>query len=96
MKLDLDEIDAVATIHFGLPYGEGRKLTPRQFNKLQEQYKIRQRIESSRPALICATLANINRSKGTKAFTVEDFMGNEKRRMTSEQIKAALLPFTKK
>lgn len=74
MLYDLDEIDAVATIHFGLQYGAGRKLTPRQFSKLRKQRELKSQAEESRFALIACVIANVNRPKNKKAFRVTDFM----------------------
>lgn len=90
MKIDLDEIDAQATIHLGLRYGEGRLLTPRQYSKLWEQYKLKHKIEAARTAQICYTIAAFS-GRAKKSLKMEDFMPNEKRpAMTALQMKAEL------
>lgn len=90
-KIDLDEIDAKATIHFGLPFGAGRMLTPKQYRLLTKEYNNKRRNEELPIAQLTSLLYNINRNKG-RALTAEDFMtcGVKVRRpkMSESQIKA--------
>jgi len=90
LNIDLDEINAVCSIYFGFKYGEGSKLTPKQYRKLIKHYKQKLRIDESRYALVCATIANCNRRKGTRAFKVKDFMAKDDKARSSKEQKLLL------
>ena len=53
---------------------------------LMNEYKAKMRIEESRFALIACTIANCNRSRGSKPYSIEDFMskGTVKKKTADE------------
>ena len=51
-------------------------LTLKEFNLLMKRHKEQRSAEMFNSALICATIANVNRSKG-RAYTPMDFMPKE-------------------
>lgn len=51
-------------------------LTLKEFNLLMKRHKEQRSAEMFNSALICATIANVNRTKG-KAYTPMDFMPKE-------------------
>lgn len=53
-------------------------LTLAQFDALAERYQDNQQRLDFRSALICAVIANVNRSKESKIFTPSDFMAQSK------------------
>ena len=66
-------------------------LTIKEFNALIERHNNNQEWLNYRAALICTVLANIWRSKNTKAFIPDDFMPKEKPdKQTPKQILATV------
>lgn len=55
------------------------QLTLKEFNLLMKRHKEQRSAELYNSALICATIANVNRSKG-KHFQPSDFMPKEKKK----------------
>jgi hypothetical protein len=49
-------------------------MTPRMFDYLTSQWMAREQRQDRRAAVAPMVLANINRRKGARAFTLEDFM----------------------
>ena len=61
--------------------------TLKELNALIERHKANEEWLNFRPAQICALLANIHRGKGSKTYSLEDFMPQDrKREQTPEQI----------
>lgn len=60
-------------------------LTLREFNLLMKRHKEQRSAEMFNSALICATIANVNRSKG-RAYTPQDFMPKEKEKKIKMKI----------
>jgi hypothetical protein len=49
-------------------------MTPRMYDTLTQQWMAREQRRDRRAAVTATVLANINRRKGARAFTIEDFM----------------------
>jgi len=64
-------------------------LTLREFNLLMKRHKEQRSAEMFNSALICATIANVNRSKG-RAYTPQDFMPKEKEKKIKMKIEDML------
>ncbi len=64
-------------------------LTLKEFNLLMKRHKEQRSAELYNSALICATIANVNRSKG-RAFTPADFMPKEKEKKVKMKIEDML------
>ena len=45
-----------------------------QLNYLVQQYELERELQDYRAALVAATICNVNRRKGKKAYKVKDFM----------------------
>ena len=55
------------------------RLTIKEFNSLCHRHRENKRAELFNSALICATIANVNRKKG-KAYSPDDFMPKIKKK----------------
>jgi hypothetical protein len=64
-------------------------LTLREFNMLMKRHKEQRSADMFNSALICATIANVNRSKG-RAYTPQDFMPKEKEKKIKMKIEDML------
>jgi hypothetical protein len=72
------ELWAIGRHDLGLSEIEFWGITLRQFDALLERYKLNQKWENYRPALICSTLANLYRDPKSNPYTPRDFMPGEK------------------
>lgn len=68
--------------------GDDWYITPMELEALIERHRIRERNALVGSALICATLANINRdaAKKPEPFTVEDFLPGDRPQTSEEEL----------
>lgn len=76
--MDWSHIWSVARYDLGMSDDEFWRMTPREFGAVVKRRVFDIERQDYRAALICATLVNINRKKGSRPVRPEAFLGKKK------------------